>query len=163
ALVIAATALISAVNAATLKPTQCALWLRPLDRNRRKNFFFRGFNVLYERLEKFYVRVVRRMVRQSGRMAAIGLILIALAGWGLTRIPTGFIPTEDQGYAMVTVQLPDGASLERTEQVMDRLAQICKEHAAIERTIAIGGISPLDNNASLANAGIIYLMFKDWS
>ena len=163
ALVIAATAFISAINAATLKPTQCALWLRQPDRSRRKNFFFRGFNSVYERLEKFYVRLVGRMVRHSGQMAVIGLLLIALAGWGLTRIPTGFIPTEDQGYAMVTVQLPDGASLERTEQVMDRLAKICQQNAAIERTIAIGGMSPLDNNASLANAGIIYLMFKDWS
>ncbi len=163
ALVIAATAIISAINAATLKPAQCALWLRPLDRRRRKNIFFRGFNVIYERLEKLYGRLIRRMVQQSGWMAVMGLILIALAGWGLTRIPTGFIPTEDQGYVMVTAQLPDGASLERTEQVMDRLAQICQEHPAVERTIAIGGVSPLDGNASLANAGIIYLMLKDWS
>ena len=163
ALVIAATALISAINAATLKPTQCALWLRQPDRNRRKNIFFRGFNVVYERVEKFYVRQIRRMVQRSGQMAVIGLVLIALAGWGLTRIPTGFIPTEDQGYAMLTVQLPDGSSLERTEQVMNRLARMCKEHPAVERTIAIGGLSPLDGNASLANAGIIYLMFKDWS
>ena len=163
ALVIAATALISAVNAATLKPTQCALWLRQPDRNHRKNFFFRGFNAIYERVEKFYARQIRRMVQRSGSMAIIGLVLIALAGWGLTRIPTGFIPTEDQGYAMVAVQLPDGASLERTEQVMDGLATICRENPAVERTIAIGGLSPLDGNASLANAGIIYLMFKDWS
>jgi HAE1 family hydrophobic/amphiphilic exporter-1 len=163
ALVIAATAFISAINAATLKPTQCALWLRQPERNRRKNFFFRGFNSVYGRVEMFYVRLIRRMVQRSGQMAVIGLLLVALAGWGLTRIPTGFIPTEDQGYAMMTVQLPDGASLERTEQVMDRLTTICKENPAIERTIAIGGMSPLDNNASLANAGIIYLMFKDWS
>jgi HAE1 family hydrophobic/amphiphilic exporter-1 len=96
-------------------------------------------------------------------MAAIALVLIALAGWGLTRVPTGFIPTEDQGYAIVTVQLPDGASLQRTERVMDELAKICRANPAIDRTIAIGGLSPLDNNASLANAGILYLMFKDWS
>jgi HAE1 family hydrophobic/amphiphilic exporter-1 len=163
ALVIAATAFISAINAATLKPTQCALWLRQPSHNRRKNFFFRGFNSVYERLEKFYARLISRMVGRSGQMAVIGLLLVALAGWGLTRIPTGFIPTEDQGYAMLTVQLPDGASLKRTEQVMDRLAEICRENPAIERTIAIGGMSPLDNNASLANAGIIYLMLKDWS
>jgi HAE1 family hydrophobic/amphiphilic exporter-1 len=163
ALVIAATALISAINAATLKPTQCALWLRPADPNRRQNFFFRGFNAVYARLENFYVRQIRRMVRRSELMAIVGLLLIGLAAWGLTRIPTSFIPTEDQGYAMVIVQLPDSASLQRTEVVMDKLTQICKEQPAVERTIAIGGLSPLDNNASLANAGIIYLMFKDWS
>jgi HAE1 family hydrophobic/amphiphilic exporter-1 len=163
ALVIAATALISAINAATLKPTQCALWLRQPDRNRKKNIFFRWFNSGYDRVEKFYVRLIRRAVERSETMVLVGLGLIALAGWGLSRIPTGFIPTEDQGYAMVTVLLPDGASLERTGQVIDELTRICKEQPGVERTIAIGGISPLDSNASLANAGIIYLMFKDWS
>ncbi len=163
ALVIAATALISAINALTLKPTQCALWLRQRDPGRKKNWFFRGFNAVYEPMERRYVRVIRYMVERSGRMAAIALAIIGFAIWGLTRVPTGFIPTEDQGYAMVTVQLPDGASLQRTESVMDRLAGICRQNPAIDRTIMIGGVSPLDNNASLANAGIIYLMFKDWS
>ncbi len=163
ALVIAATALISAINAATLKPTQCALWLRQPDRSRRKNIFFRAFNVLYSHAEQFYVRQIHRVVRRSGVMVAIGLLLIGLAGWGLTRIPTSFIPTEDQGYVMVTVQLPDSASLERTESVMDRLTKICQELPAVEHSIAIGGLSPLDGNASLANAGIVYLMLKDWS
>jgi HAE1 family hydrophobic/amphiphilic exporter-1 len=102
------------------------------------------------------------MVQRAGRMALIALILIGLAAWGLTRVPTGFIPTEDQGYAMVIVQLPDGASLERTEKVIDEVAAICRENPALERTIAIGGVSPLDNNASLANAGIVYLMLKPW-
>jgi HAE1 family hydrophobic/amphiphilic exporter-1 len=160
--VIAATALISAVNALTLKPTQCALWLRPVDPNRKKNVFFRWFNSVYEPVERWYVRLIRFMVAQSGRMAAIALVLIALAMWGLTKVPTGFIPTEDQGYAMVIVQLPDGASLERTEKVLDALGRLCSESPAVDRTIAIGGVSPLDNNASLSNAGILYLMFKDW-
>jgi hydrophobic/amphiphilic exporter-1 (mainly G- bacteria), HAE1 family len=109
------------------------------------------------------VGVIRWMVERSRRMAAIALVLIALAGWGLTKVPTGFIPTEDQGYAMVTVQLPDGASLQRTERAMDALALLCRQNPAIDRTIMIGGVSPLDNNASLSNAGIVYLMFKDWS
>ena len=163
ALVIAATALISAINAATLKPTQCALWLRSVDHGRRKNLFFRAFNSVYERVEAFYVCIIRRIVERSTLMAGIGMGLIALAGWGLTQIPTSFIPTEDQGYVMVTVLLPDGASLERTDHVIDELAQICRENPAVERAISIGGVSPLDNNASLANAGIIYVMFKDWS
>jgi HAE1 family hydrophobic/amphiphilic exporter-1 len=163
ALVIAATALISAVNALTLKPTQCALWLRPRDPSRKKAIFFRWFNAVYEPVERAYVRVIRFMVERSRRMAAIAVVLIGLAGWGLTKVPTGFIPTEDQGYAMVTVQLPDGASLQRTEKVLEEIARICRENPALDRTISIGGISPLDNNASLANSGIVYLMFKDWS
>jgi len=108
ALVIAATALISAVNALTLKPTQCALWLKgpARDPNRKKAWFFRGFNAVYEPLERWYVRLIRFMVERSRRMAAIAVVLIGLAGWGLTRVPTGFIPTEDQGYAMIAVQMP---------------------------------------------------------
>ncbi|PYK76776.1 MAG: hydrophobe/amphiphile efflux-1 family RND transporter [Verrucomicrobia bacterium] len=163
ALVIAATALISAINAVTLKPTQCALWLRQADPTRRKNIFFRGFNAVYVRVENFYVRQIRRVVQRSVVMVVIGLFLIGLAGWGLTRIPTSFIPTEDQGYAMVAVQLPDSSSLERTESVMDKLTKICQEQPGVEHSIAIGGLSPLDGNASLANSGIVYLMFKDWS
>jgi hydrophobic/amphiphilic exporter-1 (mainly G- bacteria), HAE1 family len=162
ALVIAVTAVISAVNALTLKPTQCALWLRPHDPGRRKNFVFRGFNALYEPTERLYVRGMRWMVGRSGILAGIALVLIGVAGWGLTRIPTGFIPTEDQGYVMVSVQLPDGASLERTERVMDRISGIGRDTPGVEHSIAIGGVSALDNSASLANAGIVYLMLKEW-
>ena len=68
ALVIAGTALISAADAITLKPTQCATWLRQPDPNAKKNFFFRGFNAVYGRLEAWYLRVVRRMVTRSGLM-----------------------------------------------------------------------------------------------
>ncbi|HVU07764.1 MAG TPA: multidrug efflux RND transporter permease subunit [Verrucomicrobiae bacterium] len=162
ALVIAVTALISAVNAMTLKPTQCALWLRPHNPNQKKNFFFRWFNSAYTPVEQFYTRLIRRMVRHSALMVFIALVLVALAAWGLTRVPTGFIPTEDQGYLLIAVQLPDGASLQRTEKVMDKVMQISREVPGVDRVITIGGLSPLDNNASLANAGIVYLILKDW-
>ena len=165
ALVIAVTALISAVNALTLKPTQCALWLRARDPKAKKAVFFRWFNAVYEPLERRYVRVIRFMVERSGRMAAVALVLIGLAGWGLTRVPTGFIPTEDQGYVMIAVQMPDGASLERTQNVMDRVSKIGLETPGAAHAIAIGtgGPSPLDGDVSLANAGIVYLMLKNWS
>ena len=89
---------------------------------------------------------------------------IALAGWGLTKIPTGFIPPEDQGYLMVAVQAPDAASLARTESVMDEIARIGLKTPGVERAIAIGtgGPSPLDGDVSLANAGIVYLMLNSW-
>ncbi len=165
ALVIAVTALISAVNALTLKPTQCALWLRARDPQAKKAVFFRWFNAVYEPVERRYVRVIRFMVERSGRMAAAALVLIGLVGWGLTRVPTGFIPTEDQGYVMIAVQMPDGASLERTQNVMDRVSKIGLETPGAAHAIAIGtgGPSPLDGDVSLANAGIVYLMLKNWS
>jgi HAE1 family hydrophobic/amphiphilic exporter-1 len=165
ALVIAATALISAVNALTLKPTQCALWLRARDPKAKKALFFRWFNAVYEPLERRYVRVIRFMVERSGVMASIALVLIGLAGWGLTKVPTGFLPTEDQGYLMVAVQMPDGASLERTQKVMDDVSRIGLAVPGAEHAIAIGtgGPSPLDGDVSLANAGIVYVMLKNWS
>src|SRR5262249_6152328 len=75
ALVIAATAFISAVNAATLKPTQCALWLRPAVPPEQRNAFFRGFNAGYARLERAYTRLIARMVAHSGPMVVLALLL----------------------------------------------------------------------------------------
>ena len=160
ALVMAATALISAINAATLKPTQCALWLRPTPK--RRSLFFRGFNRLYGAAERGYAGLVTRMVRHSLMTAAFGVGLGALAIWGLAALPTSFIPMEDQGYVIVGVQLPDGASLERTEQVMDQVTTIARGMPGVEHAVAIGGISVFDNNASLANAGATYVILKDW-
>ncbi len=162
ALVIAATALISAINAATLKPTQCALWLRPIDPQRRKNWFYRGFDALYNPVERAYVRLISRMVAHSGLMAIIAAALIVLSVLALARVPTSFIPIEDQGYLLVAVQLPDAASLERTQAVLERITQEALQTPGVEHAISIGGVSALDGNASLANAGVIYLTLKDW-
>ena len=86
-----------------------------------------------------------------------------LAILGLSRIPTGFIPIEDQGYLILNVLLPDGATLGRTEAVLDELGAKVTKVAGVANVIAIDGVSLLDNNTSLANAGILYVMFKDWS
>ena len=162
ALVIAATALISAINAATLKPTQCALWLKPIDPQQRKNWFYRGFDRVYEPIERAYLRLIRRMVDHSGLTALIAGVLIVGSVWALTRIPTSFIPLEDQGYLLVAAQLPDAASLERTQAVLNRITDVALKVPGVEHAITVGGVSPLDGNASLANAGVIYLTLKDW-
>ncbi|MGE0093139.1 MAG: efflux RND transporter permease subunit [Alphaproteobacteria bacterium] len=161
ALVIAATALISAINAATLKPTQCALWLRP-PKPGKKNIFFRAFDRVYLPLENGYVRLIDRMVHRSGLMVIIAGILVVASFWGLSTIPTGFIPAEDQGYVIVSVQLPDAASLERTEAVMQKVNDIAKATPGVEHIVTIGGVSVLDNSASLANAAVAYVILKDW-
>jgi hydrophobic/amphiphilic exporter-1 (mainly G- bacteria), HAE1 family len=162
ALVIAATALLSAVNAATLKPTQCALWLRrpvPFD---QRNFFYRGFNNVYNRLENGYARLITRMAAHSNVSVIVALILIAIGGYGLSRVPTGFLPIEDQGYLIAAVQLPDGAALDRTQEVLDRVSEIAGKTPGVAQVITIAGISALDNSASLANAGVGYIILKDW-
>lgn len=163
ALVIAVTALLSAVNAMTLKPTQCAQWLRKPDPSRRKNLLFLAFNSLFRAAENAYAGIIRRMVKHSFIMTLIALVLIFLSIRGLTKAPTGFIPTEDQGYMMMVVQLPDAASLERTRSAMDKLSKAVTEVPGVAHVIQIGGISPIDNNASLANAGVIYVMLKPWN
>jgi HAE1 family hydrophobic/amphiphilic exporter-1 len=162
ALVIAMTALLSAINAMTLKPTQCAQWLRPADPSRKKNILFRGINSAFKATEQAYASVIRRMVRHSLPVTLVALLLMALSIRGLMRAPTGFIPTEDQGYMMMIVQLPNGSSLERTQAAMAKLGKAVAEVPGVAHVIQIGGISPLDNNASLANAGVLYAMLKPW-
>ncbi len=163
ALVIAATALLSAVNALTLKPTQAALWLRPPVAPEQRNAFYRGFNAIYARLERGYAGLIGRMVARSGLMSVIALAIIALAVWGVARVPTGFLPLEDQGYLIVAVQLPDGAALGRTQKALDQVSVIARKDSAVDRVVTIAGISALDNNAALANAGVAYVILKPWS
>src|SRR5580704_14918226 len=163
ALVIAATALLSAVNAATLKPTQCALWLRIPVPPEKRNFFFRGFDRLYDRLERGYAGLIGRMVAHSNLSVILALILIGIGGYGLSRVPTGFIPIEDQGYLLVAVQLPDGAALDRTQRVLDQIGIIAGKTPGVDQVIGISGISALDASSSLANAGVAYLILKEWS
>ncbi|MFL5255677.1 MAG: efflux RND transporter permease subunit [Rhodopila sp.] len=158
ALVIAATALISAINAATLKPTQCALWLRAATPPEKRNILYRGFNAAYNRLERAYTKLIGLMTRHAGLMVVVG----GLGLWGVARLPTAFIPTEDQGYVLVSVQLPDGASLERTQRTLAEVNRIASDTPGVEQVITIAGISVLDNNASLPDAGATYVILKDW-
>jgi HAE1 family hydrophobic/amphiphilic exporter-1 len=163
ALVIAATALLSAVNAVTLKPTQSAMWLRAPVPPPQRNAFYRGFNAVYDRLERGYARLIGRMAGSSVIMVAIALLLIAAAGYGFSRVPTGFLPIEDQGYMLAAVQLPDGASLERTQQALDQVSTIAHKTAGVAQVVTIAGVSVLDNSAALANAGVAYIILKPWS
>lgn len=162
ALVIAVTALISGINAMTLKPTQCALWLRAHDFSKKKNAFFRGFNAIYEPLERWYTRLIDRMVHHSGKMTLMAAGLVALSLVGFIRTPTGFLPTEDQGYVTIAVQLPDGAALSRAQTAMRELTNAIRKVPGVAETIVIGGSgsSPIDSSASLFNSGVIYAVLK---
>ena len=163
ALVIAATALLSAINAVTLKPTQSAMWLRPAVAPERRNAFYRAFNASYGRLERGYAALIRHMVNHAGLMTLIAFAIMGLAFWGLARVPTGFLPIEDQGYVLVSVQLPDGAALDRTQAALEQVSTIARKDPSVAQVITIAGVSPLDNNATLANAGVAYVVLKDWS
>jgi hydrophobic/amphiphilic exporter-1 (mainly G- bacteria), HAE1 family len=162
ALVIAATALISAINAATLKPTQCALWLREATPPEQRNVLYRGFNAAYNRVERAYVGLIGLMTRHSALMVLLALVVGGLGVFGVARLPTAFIPTEDQGYVLIGLQLPDGASLERTQRALADVNRIAAATPGVAQVITIAGVSVLDNNASLPNAGAAYVILKDW-
>ena len=104
-----------------------------------------------------------RMTNHSGFCVILALILIGVSGYGLSRVPTGFIPIEDQGYLLVAVQLPDGAALDRTQNVLGQVSEIAGKVPGVDQVISIAGISALDNSSSLANAGVAYLILKEWS
>jgi hydrophobic/amphiphilic exporter-1 (mainly G- bacteria), HAE1 family len=163
ALVIAAAAILSGINAITLKPTQSAQYLQPPDPNRRPNTLARGFDRISGRFEAGYLKLIERMIHRRRLSAGVALVLIAAAIFGFMRIPTGFIPTEDQGYLMIAVQLPDAASLERTENALARIVETTRKIPGVDHVITIGGVSPLDSNATVSSAGMVYLTLKDWS
>lgn len=163
ALVIAATAFISAINAMTLKPTQCALWLRPIDPKKKKFILYRAFDKIYYPIEARYLKFIDQLLHHSKAASFVGICLIVIAIFLLSQIPTGFIPIEDQGYLIMNINLPDGSSLGRTENLVKKISEEVAKVEGIESIIAINGVSILDNNANLANAGVLYVMFKDWS
>jgi HAE1 family hydrophobic/amphiphilic exporter-1 len=163
AMVIAATALISAINAATLKPTQCALWLRPPVPPEQRNIAFRAFNRAYNPVERAYVRMMERMTGHAVPMVLLALVVAGLSSWGVARLPTAFIPNEDQGYVVIAVQLPGGAALGRTQQALREAAKIAQATPGVAQVMEVAGISALDGNASLPSAGAIYVVLDDWS
>ena len=162
ALVIAATAFISAINAVTLKPTQSALWLRPPIPEARRNLFSRGFNAAFGATERAYTGLVGAMTRRSIAMVVLAFVLIGVAIWGLIRVPTGFLPDEDQGYLIVSALLPDGASKERTDAVMQQISTAAKNVPGVEHVVTVTGVSILDNMSHLANAGVAFVVLADW-
>lgn len=160
ALVIASTAIISAINALTLKPAQCALWLRPA-RNTPANWFSRGFNRAYGWFENGYVRLVTWMVQRAIAMSLLYVLIIAVSGWRFAYHSTGFLPTEDQGYAMVITQLPDAASQPRVVALTKQLNRILHKARGIEAWVTIGGLSILDS-ANVSNMITTFIVFEDW-
>ena len=160
ALVIAATAVISAINALTLKPAQCALWLRPRQ-EKKPNAFYRGFNRVYGVMEQAYVGLVSRMVQRPGVTLLVFFGIIAVSGWQFARYPTGFLPTDDQGYAIVITKLPDAASQPRVQSAIKQLNGIIKQTKGIAAWVTFGGFSLLDN-ANVSNIGTTFIVYDDW-
>jgi HAE1 family hydrophobic/amphiphilic exporter-1 len=161
ALVIASTAVISAINALTLKPVQCAFWLRPRG-DKPPNWFYRGFNRIFEAITDLYVGVVAWMVKRPYLMLLVFIVIIGGTAWGFIKRPTGFLPTEDQGYGVLLARLPQGASQPRGRQVADEINAILKKTPGIKGWVTIGGYSVLDG-ANISNYLTTFVVYKDWS
>ncbi|MBA4065270.1 MAG: hydrophobe/amphiphile efflux-1 family RND transporter [Isosphaera sp.] len=158
ALTIAATALLSAVNALTLKPAQCAVWLRPVG---RKGWFGRAFDAVYRPVERAYAVAVRLLLRVWWVVLVGFGGLAGLTGWWYAETPTGFLPEEDQGYMIIAAQLPDAASLDRTRELEVRLNAVLRNTPGVENWFVLGGFSLLDGTAA-PNAATAFVAWKDY-
>src|SRR5215468_10440836 len=162
ALTIAVSVGISCFNALTLSPALSAMLLKPGVQSRGPlGMFFRGFNWAFDRTTTGYLSIVRLLIR---RLILVGLTL-GLIIFGMSRlmavVPSGFLPDEDEGYFIVDVSLPPGASLLRTEQVNTQAEAIVKELPGVENYFSLAGQS-LVSNIFASNLGTLFVVLKPW-
>ena len=158
-LTIAVSTVFSSINALTLSPALAGLLLRPAAKN--KNAFFRGFDNLFEKSSKGYATFLKIIVRRTTLMMLLFLVIAAYSGWQFGKIPTGFLPVEDQGYIMASIQLPDAASQERTNAVLKKIDAILEQTPGVADWVSLGGFSMIDGtNAS--NSATIFVVMKPW-
>jgi hydrophobe/amphiphile efflux-1 (HAE1) family protein len=161
ALTIAVSVALSALNAMTLTPALCALLLRSTVGTRQR-FLARAWNASFARLTNGYDWTVRHIVRRAA-LALVVLLVLSGAAYALLRaVPTGFAPTEDQGYLLVAVQLPDAASLERTDAVVRQIEKMLLETEGVETVVAIGGRSFI-TGVNGPNVASLFPRLSPWS
>jgi HAE1 family hydrophobic/amphiphilic exporter-1 len=161
ALTISASVAISALCALTLSPALCAMLLRPAPPAEKRNVLFRAFNKFFDKIGWGFDTIAGITVRRLGIVALIFAALVTLTGWGFMRLPTGFLPLEDQGYAFLNLQLPDGASLSRTQKVLDRIDSIVADTPGVANRVLISGFSIL-TGVSGSNNGFMAIVYKPW-
>ena len=162
ALTIAISVLLSAFNALTLTPALCAMMLKPPKPTRGPlGVFFRGFNKVFDITTNGYMSVARMLVRRS--IVSIGIVAVVVVGalFFAKRIPAGFIPDEDQGILGVSVQLPNGASLARTNEVLKQVEKILAKTEEIDSFQTIGGYGVVTNTYQ-PNYGSLFARLKPW-
>ncbi len=159
ALTIAATALLSAINALTLKPAQSAAWLRPA--TKRKFFLARWFNDGFRLTEGVYTAAVRGLLRFWPMVMVVYVLTVTATFWWYSRLPTGFLPSEDQGYLITAVQLPDASSQDRTIEVIEKINSILTDLPGVETWFTLGGTSLLEGSQS-SNAATVFIRLDPW-
>ncbi len=170
AVTIAVSTLISAFNSLTLSPALAAILLKP--RGTKPDilnwslslvlgWFFRLFNKSFAAGTSLYTKAVGGLLRVGLLVMLVYCGLLVLTYWEFNRAPSGFIPQQDKGYLLVNVQLPDSASVERTQEVMDRIEAIARKTDGVAHTVGISGLS-LILNASAPNFGSMYILFDEF-
>src|SRR5580658_8719774 len=168
ALTIAISTVISAFNSLTLSPALCAVLLKdhhaPKDwlsraMERLLGGFFRPFNRLFARFSARYVGAVARVVRAAGVALFVYGGLISLTYVGFARTPTGFVPPQDKQYLVSFAQLPDAATLDRTEAVIRRMSEIALRQPGVEHAVAFPGLS-INGFTNSPNSGIVFVTLK---
>lgn len=149
--------LFSAFLALTLTPALCATLLRPVERERPKNRLFRSFDRWFEQTTARYQAWVGVLLRRSGRMMLVFVLLVGLLGIGFINLPSSFLPEEDQGYYMTTFQLPADATATRTMEAVTAFERFAASRPGVETTQSILGFG---FSGSGANAAMIYTMLK---
>ena len=168
ALTIAISTVISAINSLTLSPALTALLLKGHDApkdiltrfmDRTLGWFFRGFNVAFRRGSQAYGGGVRRVIGRKTIMMGVYLALVAVTFGLFKAVPGGFVPSQDKQYLVGFAQLPDGATLDRTENVIRRMSEIALKTPGIESAVAFPGLS-INGFTNSANAGIVFVTLK---
>lgn len=155
---------ISAVNALTLSPALCAIFLKPHhEKKEKRNLlqrFFKNFNIAFEATTKRYVRSLSFLYRHKWVTAAILLASVGVIYWSATTTPTGFVPNEDRGMIFTDIELPAGASLDRTVAVTQELYDKIKDIPGVEGGSLVNGFSLISGAGS--NYGLGFLKLKNW-
>jgi hydrophobe/amphiphile efflux-1 (HAE1) family protein len=162
ALTIATSTVVSAIVSLTLSPALAAVLLKPHDDHGRRGVGRRlgdWFNGLFDRLTHGYSRTVGWVIGHRALFLLVYAGLIAAAVYAFGHVPGGFIPQSDQGYAIIAIQLPEGASLERTDAVVQRAAEVARAVPGVAHTVGIAGFSGASFSAA-SNAGAIFVIFK---
>ena len=168
ALTIAISTVISAFNSLTLSPALSAILLLPHDAPKDRltraidrvfGWLFRPFNRLFHRGAERYVSGTRRLQGKGPAALAVYACLIALTAFGFWHVPTGFVPTQDKQYLVSFAQLPDAASLDRTEDVIKRMSAIALKQPGVQSAVAFPGLS-INGFTNASNAGIVFVTLK---
>ena len=160
ALTIAAATFFSGLNSLTLTPALCALFLRPSAPGR--NFVYRAFDKIYNRLVSVYGAVAAWLIRRPVSAALLFLLFSAVALMLFWRWPTSFIPEEDQGYFVVSVQLPPASSLQRTEAVSARVGELLAAYPEVVAYTAINGFSMIAGGEN-SNTATFFVILENWN